>query len=179
MSSRNIAEKVRGLFRDRTGRLFGNSTRRLPPTLQDPTLAQELRARLHQTQLKLRANQSRQRVRRTWYNDRKSGVSKDLPPSRTADLPPSRTANADQIKTGSRQRKIDDLYRAMWNRILSDITRAVVKKETNNWPEYFRALRELVSKVVMDSKGRGLFENEKTDPRQRLLGRINELENQW
>jgi hypothetical protein len=169
LGSRNIVEKLRGLLRDRTGWLFGNSASPLPPPLHDPTLGQELRARLHQTQLQLHAKQSRQRVRRT--TPRKNGASNNLQPSRTA--------HNNQINRGSRQRQIDDLYRAMWNRIIRDITQAVVKRETNSWADYFAALRELVSTAVTDSRGRGLSESEKADLTRRLLERINEFEKQW
>jgi hypothetical protein len=67
----------------------------------------------------------------------------------------------------------------MWNQIMSTITRAMVKRETNSWPEYFGTLRNLVSKVVMDSRGRGLSQNEKADLARRLVGRLNEFEKQW
>ena len=171
MASRSITEKVRRLLRDRAGRLFGNSSSRLPSPLQNSTLGQELRACVHQTQLKLRATQSRKGVRRTAHNRRENGAAQDSPPTRIAQV--------SQIKPGSRQWQIDNLYRVMWNQIMSAITRAMVKRETNSWPEYFGTLRNLVSKVVMDSRGRGLSQNEKADLARRLVGRLNEFEKQW
>ena len=96
LASRIIAEKVQTLLRERTGWLFGNSASRLPPPLQDLTLGADLRARLHQAQLRLRAKQSRQRVHRATHNQGKNGSLKDLQAHRTGG----------QIKSGSRRRVI-------------------------------------------------------------------------
>jgi hypothetical protein len=77
---------------------------------------------------------------------------------------------------GFKHREIEGLYLAIWNRVLRDISRAVVNRQTSNWREYFDALRNLISKVVTNSS---LSKNDKTELTRRLLERINELEKFW
>lgn len=77
----------------------------------------------------------------------------------------------------SRQREIDSLEVAIWNRILRDITRVQIKRQTNNWPDYFNALRKLMCRVVTDSGS--LSAEDKADLTRRLLARISEFEKFW
>jgi hypothetical protein len=77
---------------------------------------------------------------------------------------------------GFKHREIEGLYVAIWNRVLRDISRVLVNRQTSNWREYFDALRNLISKVVTNSS---LSQNEKTELTRRLLERINELEKFW
>jgi hypothetical protein len=78
----------------------------------------------------------------------------------------------------SRSEHVDDLYEAIWDRIVRAMGSAVVNRETNNWPEYFDSLRNLIHKTVAESPTCGLSEGEKADLVRRLEDSISQLENE-
>jgi hypothetical protein len=124
---------------------------------------------MHKTEAKLRAKAVK-RTGRKKPKLRKSATSMRLQTSR-AIHPVQALAPA-----GFKHREIEGLYVAIWNRVLRDVSRAVVRRQTSNWREYFSALRDLISKVVTNSN---LSKNDKTELTRRLLERINELEKFW
>ena len=67
---------------------------------------------------------------------------------------------------------VDELYSALAARI----TVAVVKHETNDWPTSFDGLRDLVRRVVADSKDSDLSLIEKASLIKRLISHIADLE---
>ena len=75
-------------------------------------------------------------------------------------------------------KRIDDLYEAIWDRIVRAMGSAVVNRETNNWSEYFGSLRNLIRKTIAESSTCGLSENEKADLIRRLEESISQLENE-
>jgi hypothetical protein len=166
----SIAKKFRNL-RDRIGWHFGGSATSLPDPLRDQaTLLRDIRARLRKTEVQLRAKRSLKRTRRKKPKLRKNAT--------TRRLQASRAIHPEQVVApgGFKHREIEGLYVAIWNRVLRDISRAVVNRQTSNWREYFDALRNLICKVVTNSS---LSENEKTELTRRLLERINKLEKFW
>jgi hypothetical protein len=78
----------------------------------------------------------------------------------------------------SRSVRVDDLYEAIWDRIVRAMGSAVVNRETNNWPEYFNSLRNLICRTVAESSTCGLSEGEKSDLTRRLVESISQLENE-
>jgi hypothetical protein len=78
----------------------------------------------------------------------------------------------------SRSARVDDLYEAIWDRIVRAMGSAVVNRETSNWPEYFGSLRKLIRKTVAESSTCGLSEDEKVDLVRRLEDSISQLENE-
>jgi hypothetical protein len=88
-----------------------------------------------------------------------------------------------QIKQGtqigsSRQELIDDLYEALWDKILHTVGPAVVNNEAKNWPQYFDRLHNITRKVVAESSAIGLSEMEKSDLTLRLVESIDQLEHE-
>jgi hypothetical protein len=78
----------------------------------------------------------------------------------------------------SRSERVDDLYEAIWDRIVRAMGNAVVNRETNNWPEYFDNLRKLIRKTVAESSTSGLSESEKEVLTWRLEASIRQLESE-
>jgi hypothetical protein len=162
----SIAKRFRNL-RDRIGWHFGDSATSLP---DQATLLRDIRARLRKTEVRLRAKRSLKRTRRKKPKLRKSSTTRRLRASRP--MHPKHVV----APGGFKHREIEGLYVAIWNRVLRDISRVLVNRQTSNWREYFDALRNLISKVVTNSS---LSQNEKTELTRRLLERINELEKFW
>jgi hypothetical protein len=79
---------------------------------------------------------------------------------------------------GSGLERVDDLYEAIWDRIVRAMGSAVVNRETDNWPEYFDGLRKVIRKTIAESSTCGLPENEKEDLTHRLEDSICQLENE-
>jgi hypothetical protein len=79
---------------------------------------------------------------------------------------------------GLRSKRVDDLYEAIWDRIVRAMGSAVVNRETNNWLEYFDSLRTLIRKTIGESSTCGLSESEKEDLIRRLEENIRELANE-
>ena len=77
-----------------------------------------------------------------------------------------------------RSKRIDDLYEAIWDRIVRAMGAAVVNRETDNWPEYFDGLRKVIRKTIAGCSAGGLSEREKNDLTQRLEDSICQLENE-
>ena len=77
-----------------------------------------------------------------------------------------------------RSKRNDDLYEAIWDRIVRAMGSAVVNRETSNWSEYFGSLRNLIRKTIAESSTCGLSENEKADLIRRLEESISQLENE-
>jgi len=78
----------------------------------------------------------------------------------------------------SRSVRVDDLYEAIWDRIVRAMGSAVVNRETDNWPEYFDSLRNLIRRTIADSSTCGLSEVEKADLVRRLEDSISQLQNE-
>jgi hypothetical protein len=125
---------------------------------------------VHKTEVKLRAKRLLKRTRRKKPKLRKNATSRPLEGYGAI--------HPEQVVTsgGFKDREIEGLYAAIWKRVLRDIGRAVVRRQTSNWQEYFGALRNLISKVVTDSN---LSKNQKAELTRRLLERISELEKFW
>ena len=170
MAFGSIAKRFRNL-RDSIRRHFGTSAASQPDPLRDhATLLRDIRARVHKTEVKLRRKRSLKRTRRKKPKLPKNATSRRLQASRA--IHPEQAVAPE----GFKHRELEGLYAAVWNRVLRDISRAVVRRQTSNWREYFGALRTLVSKVITNSS---LSENEKKELTRRLLERINELEKFW
>jgi hypothetical protein len=78
----------------------------------------------------------------------------------------------------ARSERVDDLYEAIWDRVVRAMGSAVVNRETNNWPEYFDNLRNLIRKTVAESSTSGLSDSEKEVLTWRLEASIRQLENE-
>jgi hypothetical protein len=74
--------------------------------------------------------------------------------------------------------RVDDLYEAIWDRIVRAMGTAVVNRETDNWPEYFDGLRKVIRKTIAGCSTCGLSESEKNDLTWRLEDSICQLENE-
>jgi len=74
--------------------------------------------------------------------------------------------------------RVDDLYEAIWDRIVRAMGSAVVNRETDNWPEYFAGLRKVIRKTIAECSPGGLSESEKGDLTLRLEDSICQLENE-
>jgi hypothetical protein len=83
-----------------------------------------------------------------------------------------------QSVESSRSKRVDDLYEAIWDRIVRAMGSAVVNRETNNWPEYFDNLRNLIRKSIAESSTSGLSDSEKEVLTWRLEASIRQLENE-
>ena len=59
---------------------------------------------------------------------------------------------------------------------LRDIAHVHINRKTDNWPDYFGALRNLIGKVISDS---GLSAEEKALLARRISSRIEDLEKFW
>jgi hypothetical protein len=79
---------------------------------------------------------------------------------------------------GLRSKRIDDLYEAIWDRIVRAMGSAVVNRETNNWPEYFDNLRNLIRKTIAESSTCGLSESDKQGLIRRLEESTRQLESE-
>ena len=79
---------------------------------------------------------------------------------------------------GSGFERVDDLYEAIWDRIVRAMGTAVVNRETDNWPEYFDGLRKVIHKTIAECSTCGLSESEKGDLTRRLEDSICQLENE-
>ena len=90
----------------------------------------------------------------------------------------ARLESRQQSVESSRSKRVDDLYDAIWDRIVRAMGSAVVNRETNNWPEYFYNLRNLIRKTVAESSTSGLSESEKEVLTWRLQESIRQLENE-
>src|SRR5262245_34433769 len=76
-------------------------------------------------------------------------------------------------------RSAEDLYAALWDRMLRAIGRAAVNHTTDDWPGYFNGLRNLTRKLVAESAINGLSDDEQQTLLRRLLERIDQFERSW
>ena len=70
---------------------------------------------------------------------------------------------------------VEDLYLGVSARITS----AVVNNRTNDWPNYFEGLRDLVRRVVTETTENGLSADARAALLQRLMDHIADLEKNW
>jgi hypothetical protein len=74
--------------------------------------------------------------------------------------------------------RVDDLYEAIWDRIVRAMGSAVVNRETDDWPEYFDSLRNVIRRTIAESSTCDLSEGGKIDLTRRLEDSICQLENE-
>jgi hypothetical protein len=81
--------------------------------------------------------------------------------------------------TNSQADRINDLYAALWDQILRAIGRAVVNRQTKDWPKYFNDLRALTRRLIAEGTTSDLPASAKADLARRLVERIDQLEKYW
>jgi hypothetical protein len=86
--------------------------------------------------------------------------------------PKTQTAN-------SQADRINDLYAILWDQILRAIGRAVVNRQTKDWPKYFNDLRALTLRLIAEGTTRDLPASAKADLALRMVERIAQLEKYW
>ena len=83
-----------------------------------------------------------------------------------------------QIKTSAPER-VGELEVALWEQMLRALGGTLIDHQTDDWPGYFVHLRQVVNKVVTTTAIGDLDDSHKAILVQRLMGRIDRLEESW